>query len=262
MQNELVTYKACPLCDTANMKPLRSADCTFHARWSEPLSRSITWMICPACRHVFRSGYYTDEALGVVFRGTNANQVVGYELERQRPISARMIEKVLPYQSAGIWLDVGFGNGSLLFTAAEYGFDPVGLDLRQDTVDQMKKFGIPAYCKDIAQVKSDTALSVVSMADVLEHIPYPKTALRAAYDLLSENGVLLISMPNMDSPAWVARDRNNANPFWGEVEHYHNFGRRRLYALLDEMGFVPVRYGISERYILCMEVVAIKKGGV
>ena len=53
-------------------------------------------------------------------------------------------------------------------------------------------------------------------------------------------------------------DRLEANPFWAELEHYHNFGKQRLYALLRENGFEPVDYGISERYYLCMEVIARK----
>jgi hypothetical protein len=44
----------------------------------------------------------------------------------------------------------------------------------------------------------------------------------------------------------------------GSIEHYHNFSRSRLYALLRETGFEPVRYGISERYRACMEVIARK----
>ena len=60
--------------------------------------------------------------------------MVGYQIEEQRYISARIIEKVLPFKSDGIWLDVGFGNGSLLFTADEFGFEPIGVDLRKDGV--------------------------------------------------------------------------------------------------------------------------------
>lgn len=62
----------------------------------------------------------------------------------------------------------------------------------------------------------------------------------------------------MESMVWQAKDRQRANPYWAEIEHYHNFGRRRLYALLSEMGFEPVRDGISERYRAGMEVITRK----
>lgn len=43
------------------------------------------------------------------------------------------------------------------------------------------------------------------------------------------------------------------------LEHCHNFGRSRLWALLEECGFKPAEYGVSERYRACMEVLAIKE---
>jgi 2-polyprenyl-3-methyl-5-hydroxy-6-metoxy-1,4-benzoquinol methylase len=96
------------------------------------------------------------------------------------------------------------------------------------------------------------------MADVLEHMPYPRKALEAATALLKVGGVLLISMPNSESIVWQLLDEHDANPYWGEIEHYHNFSRRTLYSLLNEYGLIPKRYGVSERYRACMEVIAVK----
>ena len=74
---------------------------------------------------------------------------------------------------------------------------------------------------------------------------------------MEPGGVLFVSMPNADSMLWNIATQQNSNPYWGELEHYHNFGRTRLYDVLQETGFTPVRYGISERYRMCMEVVAL-----
>ena len=63
-------------------------------------------------------------------------------------------------------------------------------------------------------------------------------------------------MPNMDAAAWRALDVARQNPYWAEIEHLHNFGRRRLHALLRAHGFEPVRYDVSQRYVACMEIVA------
>jgi 2-polyprenyl-3-methyl-5-hydroxy-6-metoxy-1,4-benzoquinol methylase len=169
-----------------------------------------------------------------------------------------MIEKALPFASDGIWLDVGFGNGSLLFTAQEYGYRPIGVDLRRANVDFMNALGVEAHCSDLGSLPLEHQCSVISMADVLEHMPFPRMGLQAAHDLLKPNGVLLISMPNSESMIWKAMDKQHANPYWGEIEHYHNFSRTTLYRLLNEHDLKPVRYGISERYRACMEVVALK----
>lgn len=218
----------------------------------------MRWSSCRACGHVFTEGYFTDSTLQVLFERTSNNQVTGQNLERSRLVSARMIEKILPYQATGPWLDVGFGNGSLLITAQEFGFSPFGLDLRVANVKKMLELKIPAEAKDITHLEGAERFAVISMADVLEHIPYPPAALGAAHRLLKPKGALFISMPNSESILWDQTSASRTNPYWSEIEHYHNFSRTRLFALLAQTGFTAVSYGISERYRLCMEVVAIR----
>lgn len=256
---ERTPYLACPLCDASELTDVGTGNCSHHPLYHPSLSPNIHWKQCRACSHVFTAGYFTPEACQLIFSKTNENQQVGYGIEQQRGISARMVEKVIPFVSAGRWLDIGFGNGSLLFTAQEYGFLATGLDLRQENVQRAREMGIDAYCADVADFTPQTPCSVISMADVLEHIPYPRTALAAAHRILTDNGILLISMPNLECAVWRQLDQQNANPYWGELEHYHNFGRTRLYALLRQHDFEPLRYGISERYRACMEIVARKR---
>jgi protein O-GlcNAc transferase len=255
---ELTLYEACPLCGSDSLVNHRTGDCSKHRCYKPALSASIQWVLCNSCSHIFRNGYYTDEALKLVFDESQDIQKVGNDIERQRMVSAKMIEKVLPYKSCGVWLDVGFGNGSLLFTAQEYGFHPIGLDLRTSNVEALGRFGIQAVCMDIKTAKLKTQCSVISMADVLEHMPHPVDGLKAAHGLLEDGGILFLSMPNFESTVWEVMDAQDVNPYWGEMEHCHNFSRARLYALLKDNGFEPLRYGISERYRVCMEVVARK----
>ncbi|HLX81298.1 MAG TPA: class I SAM-dependent methyltransferase [Burkholderiales bacterium] len=218
----------------------------------------MKWKQCTSCSHIFTEGYYTDEVCKLIYGKTSEHQQVGFDIEKQRIASSHVIEKVLPYASSGSWLDVGFGNASLLFTAQEYGFTPIGLEIRAENVNQLTLFGIECYCKDITELSLEEKCSVISMCDVLEHVPYPKRTLQAAHELLVPEGVMFISMPNIESHIWAALDQQEAHPYWGEIEHYHNFSRTRLYGLLREFGFEPVRYGISERYRACMEIVARK----
>ncbi|MFZ1625516.1 MAG: class I SAM-dependent methyltransferase [Gammaproteobacteria bacterium] len=235
-----------------------AADCTRDPVYKAGLPTTIIWRKCQACDHVFTDGYFSDEALSIIFSTMHDNQRLTHEIEQQRNISARMVEKVLPYADHGTWLDVGFGNGSLLFTAQEYGFHPVGIDLREDNVKALRALGIEAHCSDLATLTLSQPCTIISMADVLEHIPYPKQGLADAARLLTDDGIVLISMPNRESMLWRVLDQSKGNPYWGVIEHYHNFTRARLYNLLRETGFTPVRYGVSERYRAGMEVIARK----
>jgi protein O-GlcNAc transferase len=127
----------------------------------------------------------------------------------------------------GRWLDVGFGSGALLTTASEFGFEAVGLDLRAESIQEMVRFGYEAHRLDLEGFHPDRAFDVVSMADVLEHMPFPRKALARVHQLLSDEGLLFVSMPNIDAFVWKMLDRNGENPYWGEIEHLHNFGRTR-----------------------------------
>jgi 2-polyprenyl-3-methyl-5-hydroxy-6-metoxy-1,4-benzoquinol methylase len=146
-----------------------------------------------------------------------------------------------------------------LFTAEEYGFIPVGIDLRKDNVATLAGTGVEAHCLDIGDLHQPDRFSVISMADVLEHMAFPRQALTAAHSLLKNDGVLLVSMPNSESALWRGLTAHDMNPYWGELEHYHNFGRTSLYRLLNETGFTPLRFSVSQRYRAAMEVIAKKR---
>lgn len=264
MENERIIYTACPLCESPDIVPFAVINCTGHGRWREPLEPTMSWKRCGPCDHIFTEGYFTDAALDILFTSTMDQQTVGNNIEQQRGVSAEIVERVAGFTGlpdGHLWIDVGFGSGSLLMTAKEFGFDVFGLDLRKKNVDDIEQqFGIPAFYGILEDAASGAGLTtkptVISMADVVEHVPYPSTVLRSARELIDENGILFISMPNCSAPLWHYWNSTDQNPYWHEIEHYHNFTRERLYAILRETGFEPVHYNISSRYRGCMEVLA------
>lgn len=233
--------------------------------WAPPLEPEMVWVTCGACDHNFTDGYYTEEALKIIFGNAPNNVSVGLDIEAWRNISAKMVERVvnkigLPEAGRTSWIDVGFGNGSLLMTAQEFGFEPFGIDLNETGVIDIRKLGISAYYGSIADyVKAgefENRPMVISMADVVEHEPFPQESLKSARELIDPSGILLISMPNAGAPLWHHWNETNSNPYWHNIGHYHNFTREHLYGLLRATGFEPVHYNISERYRCCMEVLA------
>jgi SAM-dependent methyltransferase len=201
-----ILYKRCPLCENAQISLVKIGNCSRHPLYNPTIPDKIKWTRCESCNHVFTDGFFSEEALRVIFNKSHANQQPGANFEKQRHVSAKIVEKVARYAKIGPWLDVGFGNGSLLFTADEWGFKPIGLDLRPSTVAIMRRLGFEAYCEQLEKFESDTTMSVISLADVLEHMPFPKSGLLAAYRLLEPGGILFLSMPNYNCPAgafWI-----------------------------------------------------------
>jgi SAM-dependent methyltransferase len=256
-----VIYDGCPLCSSPKLADFRNAPCTHYPLYHPALPPTMLWRVCLDCEHCFTEGYFTEEALKVVFRDSHVNQTVGINTEPDRYIWARVVDRVashLDMDRPNCWMDVGFGNGSLLFTVAEWGIEAVGLDLRSYNVEAMQALGIEAHCADLLTLNFRGRFDVISMADVLEHFPYPGLVLDKCYELLKPDGILFISLPNADTIVWKLWDRDNVNPYWAELEHYHNFSRKRLYNYLEQKNFKPFRYQVSERYRSGMELLARK----
>ena len=256
-----VAYAVCPLCGGEDLRDLGEASCRAHPLWTPALPDAVPWRGCGGCGHVFTAGWFDDATRAQVLARTGAEQdpeaLTLESLERLRHVCARIVTKVASVRGAldGRWLDVGIGNGVLLATAAEFGFEPLGLDLREGCVRHARALGLPARVATLEEL-DEGPFEVISLADVLEHVPFPRATLARARDLLAADGLLFVSMPNMDCAVWRELDRASANPYWGELEHFHNFTRERLYAALVAEGLQPCHYGVSERYRAGMEVVA------
>ena len=259
-------FVACPLCNSPHSKPVGTFACTRHALYHPPLPPTLTWKRCQACDHVYTDSYYTPAGLQELFSQAHTSQVAGGDLDQQRFIWSEVVERVIDVMDARTriwnhtlrWLDVGCGNGGLLFTAQEFGFEATAIDVRSQTVEALIGLGYAAIQTTLEAFCTDQTYDVVSLADVLEHIPYPKTALVQVHKLLNPNGLVMISCPNSECVSWTVMDQTGQNPYWGEIEHHHNFSRTRLSQLLQAHGFEPVLYAVSKRYKACMEIIARK----
>jgi hypothetical protein len=106
--------------------------------------------------------------------------------------------------------------GSLLHTAQNAGFAISGIDLRQKSVERLAQLGIPARRAALESLREQARYAVISLADVLEHMPFPRPAL----------------------------------------EHYHNFSRPRLEDVLRQTGFEPLWHYPNDRYLCGLDVAA------
>jgi len=268
-----ILYEGCPLCGEKAIDHLGRYDCSRHPMHKPPLPSLMNWYQCRGCRHMFTDGYFGDDALAVLFADAQESQQPGGDAESGRNLWARVVERVAAMvpgapqrglemgDAPGRWLDVGFGDGALLQTAQEWGFDVLGIDLRTGSVDALNALGVAARCLSLEQLDAPGTFDVISMADVLEHMPFPGQALVQVHRLLAGRGIVYVSMPNADTASWRALDREGKNPYWVEIEHYHNFTRDRLQALLRDSGLEPVWYGVSNRYRCGMELIARRAGG-
>ncbi len=257
-----VMFEACPLCDAAAFEAGPSWDVTAHPLFVPGMDPRQRWRRCLGCGHVFTEGYWPPEVLAQIFAGPHPGQMPGDgDVEHDRQVWAPIVERLheLGAPRPGRWLDVGFGNGALMTTAEEFGDQVVGLDLRAEVVERMRGWGYDARCATLEATAFEQPFDVVVLADVLEHTPHPGAMIAAAARAVAPGGLLFVSTPNLDSFAFRMLSPD-AHPYWGEIEHFHGFGRERLYDLLASHGLEAIHYAISQRYVACMEVVARRAG--
>jgi len=212
MTADRIPFESCPLCGSHDHVLHTTASCAQHPLFDAAISSTMQWRRCKSCTHIFTDGFFTAEALAVVFGQVNVAQMVGADMENQRAVLARMIEKILPFSASGSWFDVGFGSASLLFTASEYGFTAAGVDLRAANVGALLAKGVQAECVDLLDMHRFDEFAVISMADVIEHVSYPTPSLAHTRKLLTRDGVLFVSMPNADAPLWHEWNSAGMNP--------------------------------------------------
>jgi len=149
-------------------------------------------------------------------------------------------------------LDIGCSSGNFGAALIEYKNCIVdGLDYNPQDVKAARKVLRQAWVSDIEQddlkkIVAGTKYDAIIMADVIEHLVDPVTALRGVKKLLKPNGFLAFSVPNM-AHTWVRLsllkgEFTHTDTGLLDKTHIHFYDVKELERVLDEAGFALERY--------------------
>ena len=159
-----------------------------------------------------------------------------YMSEREnRILTFRNVIRALGPATGRRLLDVGAYCGYFLEVARERGFRVEGLELSRWAATHARAQGFTVHSEPL-EVLANTAerYEVLTMWDVVEHLPDPREELAAARMLLVPGGRLYLS--TIDTGSLVARMLGARWP-WLMDMHLVYFDRPTLSALLAEAGF-------------------------
>lgn len=96
-------------------------------------------------------------------------------------------------------LEIGCGTGMMLsIPLAALGYDVLGTDLDKASIDFANSVNPYAnaqfICCDAAELSD--SYDVIILSEVLEHLKDPDRLLKVSYDMLSAQGILIITVPN------------------------------------------------------------------
>jgi 2-polyprenyl-3-methyl-5-hydroxy-6-metoxy-1,4-benzoquinol methylase len=145
--------------------------------------------------------------------------------------------------NGGRLLDIGTGLGTFVEEAGKAGFDAQGLDLCEPLVKKARARGLNVQCKPAEELSSEEKFDVVTMMDIIEHVPEPLLLLASARRVLKPGGELVVYTPNHRGAVVVLAKCLNAmgagfairEIFGGN--HVGFFDDRTLPAALRKSGF-------------------------
>ncbi len=94
-------------------------------------------------------------------------------------------------------LDIGCGQGALLYALRAQGFHPVGLEPSADVVEQLKHEGLEIYQGTIENIPSQCSnFYAITMSLVLHHLVNPRSAIESVINHFPDS-VLLVAEGNV-----------------------------------------------------------------
>jgi SAM-dependent methyltransferase len=158
----------------------------------------------------------------------------------------------LPWRGEGKVLDVGCGVGGNLKTLQDQGWEPYGIEISEIAAAHARELvtgNIHTGTLESAPFPPQS-FDLILMSHSLEHLPSPVAALRLVHRLLNGDGLLVVSVPNVDSLEFKLFGR-----WWFPLDpprHFYHFDKHSLSGIFAQAGFRLQRVRTSIRAIFLM----------
>ncbi|MCU6434919.1 methyltransferase domain-containing protein [Undibacterium sp. Jales W-56] len=168
-----------------------------------------------------------------------------YEFDAKSDSIAARIVRLVGYDKRV--LELGCASGHMAQVFAANGCQVIGIEMDADAAEQARKVCLAVYevnldDRDWVQVLSgQEKFDVVVVADVLEHLRNPRACIANVRRLLTDDGIVIISTPNIAHGGVIAglMQGNFQYRETGLLDrtHIHFFTKNSLREALEEEGF-------------------------
>jgi 2-polyprenyl-3-methyl-5-hydroxy-6-metoxy-1,4-benzoquinol methylase len=214
---------------------------------------------CQQCGFVYVSPRPDADELYALYGETyfhnNESGVVGYtdyinDESNIRKTAQRRLRHLEGYLQAGKLLDVGCATGFFLDEARRCGWIAQGLDVSSFGVEYAQEhFGLDTVHSTLTDFDAQPgSYDLVTLWDVIEHVPDPTAYVKKSAELLRSGGVISLATPDVDSlPARLAGKRWVGYKL--SEEHVYYFSVTTLTRLLNDAGFDVVNVRHIGKYV-------------
>ena len=199
---------------------------------------------------MFVSPVPTDSELATVYSAASGYQSNKIKKDYKKETNYKYVKifrELEKYSKPGEKiLDVGTSDGEFLYYAKNAGFQPAGVEPNKITADIANKNGLNVFHGFLAECNFEkNSFDVLRLGDVLEHSNDPHKLINECKEFLKPGGLLVISIPNMDSN-WARSTYPLKKLFglpWSLLEPPHHllyFSKNNLDLFFENKGFKPV----------------------
>jgi 2-polyprenyl-3-methyl-5-hydroxy-6-metoxy-1,4-benzoquinol methylase len=167
-------------------------------------------------------------------------------------------------------LDIGSGNGALLSAAKDLGFNCEGVEIAPGLAAAVRKrTGCTIHEKTLGELGLEPeSFDVVTMYDLVEHLPTPAADLRLVLEVLKPGGILFMLTPNEDAlTRRIAKLLNGVSGgrFAGVMnilyyrDHLSYFSKKGLFSLMKGAGFEVEHWETANQEISRLQLSPLQK---
>jgi 2-polyprenyl-3-methyl-5-hydroxy-6-metoxy-1,4-benzoquinol methylase len=233
--------------------------CGWQSRQPEFSKHGILLVCCDQCG--VRYGAHVPANLDDVYKNPayvsyskeDSDDHYDYRRERFGRERVQLLERHCQTLRDKKLVDIGCGNGYFISVAKESCGQTFGTEFSDRLrTFAAKKTGLPIFSESLDQLP-ETGFDVVTMFDVIEHVPDPNLFIAAVDRILNPGGHLLIFTPNFDS--FGIRVMGNRSSIIDPTEHIILYTLRSLRFLAARFGYQVVyteTAGLDVQNILAM----------
>lgn len=198
---------------------------------------------CRHCGFVYVNPRLHNDQLATIYQHNYFhNRDYGYtDYEQEKRLRVKNFERwlkdaevFLPSRTGTVSLDVGCAAGYCLDVMNTRGWQAEGLELDEEVFGRLQQQGYKVSRHHLEDFEPGKKYTLISLFDVIEHIPDPGKAFARLHHLLEDDGIIVMVTPNHDS-----LQRKITGKRWFQykpIEHIQYFTKTTLTAFAEENG--------------------------
>lgn len=251
-QDELVrTLEQCPLCGCSDcpvvyeetIKPLPA-----HPVLDRYKGRKMPLRRCGDCGFAFCAELPPAEYFVAYYQRPNYDWELYSKIHGKFLIHPHIVRWTTAFAPGQRVLDIGCSSG-LLLQDFPPDYTRVGLELDEHASAAARKLGLEVHQTLVSEFKTDQKFDIVTLIDVLEHLPDPQRVIEQVRDLLVDGGVFYIKVPaflgQYHKQNLLRALKLSREGIMGAYTHINLFTKKSLRLAVERAGFETLRQGYT-----------------